>query len=67
MEEAMRKSPFFADIDWSNPPKAPDNVPPRPKAPPRIRNPPRRTNATWDLFAPVVEENHSSSAKKETD
>ena len=67
MEEAMRNSPFFADIDWSNPPKAPDNVPPRPEAPLRLRNPPRRTNATWNLFAPVVEENPSSSAKKETD
>ena len=68
MEEEMRHSPFFADIDWSKPPKAaPDNIPPRPKTPPRIRNPLRRVNATWDLFAPVVEENHSSSAKKETD
>ena len=67
MEEAMRHSPFFADIDWSNLPPAPNNVPPRPIAPmPVRRNPPRRTNATWNLFAPVVEENQPS-AKKETD
>ncbi len=66
MDASYRNSPFFADIDWSNPPKPPAVIPPRPPAPPRIRNPPRRVNATSDLLA-FVKEAHSPSAKKESD
>lgn len=66
MEASHHSSPFFADIDWSNPPKPPAVVPPRPKAPPRIRNPPRRCNATTNIFEPV-KETSTPSAKKESD
>ena len=68
MEASYRSNPFLADIDWSNPPKAPDYVPPRPKAPPRIRDPSHRCRVLVNVFEPpVVKEESTPSAKKESD
>ena len=62
MEASYRSSPFFADLDMSNPPPPPPVVPPRPKAPPRRCKPPRQyADRSW------MKEIHSPSAKKESD
>ena len=66
MEASYRSSPFFADLDMSNPPPPPPVVPPRPKAPPRRCKPPRQyANRTEMLLC--KKEAHSPSAKKESD
>ena len=62
MEASYRGSPFFADLDMSNPPPPPPVVPPRPKAPPRRCKPPRQY-----AHRECVKEAHSPSAKKESD
>lgn len=68
MEASYRSSPFFADLDMSNLPPPPKDIPPRPPAPKPVRRAPplRRTYAVRDVSAPWREE-HSPSAKKESD
>ena len=69
MEAYYRSSPYFADIDWKNPPTPPKNIPPRPSAPVR---PPTHTLKRCDAisdprFFAQFAEFVPRTAKKESD